>query len=59
MAVQDVKVTKDCIGEETSKMVNNLKNGQCLLLENVRFYPEEEKNDKVNLSNAFYGNCFF
>eukprot|EP00291_Cryptomonas_curvata_P017123 CAMPEP_0172171806 /NCGR_PEP_ID=MMETSP1050-20130122/12097_1 /TAXON_ID=233186 /ORGANISM="Cryptomonas curvata, Strain CCAP979/52" /LENGTH=495 /DNA_ID=CAMNT_0012843279 /DNA_START=24 /DNA_END=1511 /DNA_ORIENTATION=+ len=40
-------VTKDCIGEETSKIVNNLKNGECCLLENVRFYPEEEKNDKA------------
>ncbi len=43
---QEVKITKDCIGEETSKAVNDLKNGQALLLENVRFYPEEEKNNK-------------
>ncbi len=43
---QDVKITKDCIGDETSKAVNDLKNGQALLLENVRFYPEEEKNNK-------------
>jgi phosphoglycerate kinase len=40
-------VTKDCIGDETSKIVNNLKNGEYCLLENVRFYPEEEKNDKA------------
>ena len=26
--------------------MNGLKNGQALLLENVRFYPEEEKNNK-------------
>jgi phosphoglycerate kinase len=43
---QDVKITKDCIGEETTKDVNGLKNGQALLLENVRFYAEEEKNNK-------------
>jgi len=42
-----VAITKDCIGEETTKAVNNLKNGECLLLENVRFYPEEEKNDNA------------
>jgi len=43
---QEVKITKDCIGEETKAAVNALKNGQALLLENVRFYPEEEKNNK-------------
>jgi phosphoglycerate kinase len=43
---QEVAITKDCIGDETSKAVNGLKNGQALLLENVRFYPEEEKNNK-------------
>ena len=43
---QEVKITKDCIGEETKAAVNALKNGQALLLENVRFYTEEEKNNK-------------
>jgi len=42
---KEVKITKDCIGDETTKAVNNLKNGEALLLENVRFYPQEEKND--------------
>ena len=37
--------TKDCIGPEVEKTVADLKDGDILLLENVRFYKEEEKND--------------
>ena len=33
-----VPLAKDCIGAETKKMVDGLKDGECLLLENVRFY---------------------
>lgn len=36
----------DCIGEEAYKMSAALQPGQVLLLENVRFYPEEEKGDR-------------
>jgi len=39
-------MTKDCIGPETAEIVKNLKNGEYCLLENVRFYAEEEKNNK-------------
>jgi len=35
---------KDCIGPEAEKAVNALNNGDVLLLENLRFYAEEEKN---------------
>ena len=35
----------DCIGSEVEEATNKLMNGQILLLENVRFHPEEEKND--------------
>jgi phosphoglycerate kinase len=35
----------DCIGPEVEKTVNAMKDGDVLLLENVRFYAEEEKND--------------
>lgn len=35
----------DCIGPEVEKMVNDLQPGQVLLLENVRFHKEEERND--------------
>jgi phosphoglycerate kinase len=35
----------DCIGDEVTTKVAAMQNGQVLLLENVRFHPEEEKND--------------
>ncbi|MDX2255019.1 MAG: phosphoglycerate kinase [Pseudanabaenaceae cyanobacterium bins.39] len=37
--------TDDCIGDAIAAQVNALNNGDVALLENVRFYPEEEKND--------------
>ncbi|KAI3912270.1 hypothetical protein MKX01_031567 [Papaver californicum] len=40
-----VEMANDCIGEEVEKMVAAIPNGGVLLLENVRFYKEEEKND--------------
>ncbi|NCJ05405.1 phosphoglycerate kinase [Synechococcales cyanobacterium C] len=42
---QTVIKCDDCIGEEVSTKVGAMENGQVALLENVRFYPEEEKND--------------
>lgn len=42
---QEVVKTDDSIGDEVSAKVGALQNGQVLLLENVRFYKEEEKND--------------
>lgn len=41
----EVKLAPDCIGDEVKAMVNQMKNGEVLILENVRFHPEEEKND--------------
>lgn len=35
----------DCIGDEVAKAVNGMANGDVLLLENLRFYSEEEAND--------------
>jgi len=40
-----VKKLNDCIGSEVEKAVAELKNGELALLENVRFYKEEEKNE--------------
>jgi phosphoglycerate kinase len=37
--------TNDCIGDDVAAKVGAMQNGDVLLLENVRFYPEEEKND--------------
>ena len=42
---KSVTLTNSCIGEEATFLSQNLKNGDVLLLENVRFYAEEEKND--------------
>jgi phosphoglycerate kinase len=36
----------DCVGEEAQAAADNLKPGQILLLENLRFYKEEEAGDK-------------
>ena len=44
---QQVAVVMDCVGPAVEKSVEGLKNGDILLLENVRFHPEEEKNDAV------------
>jgi len=41
---QDVKKVNDCIGEEVEKAVLNMQKGEVILLENLRFYSEEEKN---------------
>ena len=42
---KDVVKCDDCIGDEVSNKVGGLQNGDVLLLENVRFHGEEEKND--------------
>ncbi len=42
---ENVGFAPDCIGEVTQEMVANLEPGQPLLLENLRFHPEEEAND--------------
>ncbi|MEM1369152.1 MAG: phosphoglycerate kinase [Cyanobacteria bacterium P01_H01_bin.15] len=45
MLGQDVAMAPDCIGDEVTALVSGLSNGQVALLENVRFYSEETKND--------------
>ena len=40
-----VRFVSDCIGEKVDEAVADWKDGEVLLLENVRFHPEEEKND--------------
>ncbi|MDA2914334.1 phosphoglycerate kinase [Acidobacteriia bacterium AH_259_A11_L15] len=40
-----VEFAEDCIGAEAEKKSQALKDGDVLLLENLRFHPEEEKND--------------
>jgi phosphoglycerate kinase len=42
-----VQFAPDCVGPDVEKMVSGLKNGDVLLLENLRFHAEEEKNDSA------------
>lgn len=42
---QPVLFARDCIGPETEQLVNQLQSGQIIMLENLRFHPEEEAND--------------
>jgi len=44
---QEVKFAPDCVGEETRKMSESLKEGEVLLLENLRFHKEETKGDEA------------
>jgi phosphoglycerate kinase len=41
----DIKFADDCIGDVAFKLSNELKAGEILLLENLRFHKEEEKGD--------------
>ena len=41
-----VKFVKDCVGQDVQKAAKELKNGEILLLENLRFHSEEEKGDE-------------
>jgi phosphoglycerate kinase len=59
-----VKMAPDCIGPEVKKMVDALQPGDILLLENLRFYPGEEKNDDAfakelaSLCDIYVNNAF-
>jgi phosphoglycerate kinase len=60
----EVIAADDCIGEETETQASNLKPGQVLLLENVRFYKEETENDPefakklARLGDVFVNDAF-
>jgi len=55
----NIYFSQDCIGEQTKEIVNSLRAGEILMLENVRFYPEEENGD-VDFAKelASYGDAF-
>jgi len=42
-----VSFVEDCISEKAFKMSRNIKNGEILLLENLRFHKEETENNKI------------
>ncbi len=54
-----VQFAEDCLGEETLRKAQALKSGEVLLLENLRFYKEEEKGD-VDFAKqlAAYGDVY-
>jgi len=43
---REVPVSSDCVGDEVEKQVRRLKDGDLILLENLRFHAGEEKNDE-------------
>jgi phosphoglycerate kinase len=45
LLARPVEFVEDCVGAEVQAKVNALQDGDVLLLENLRFHPEEEKND--------------
>lgn len=59
-----VLFAEDCIGEVAEKTVKSAVPGEIVLLENVRFYPEEEKNDLefakklARLGDAYVNDAF-
>jgi 3-phosphoglycerate kinase len=61
---QKVKKLDNCIGEEVEKTVLDIKKGEVVLLENLRFHPEEEKNDEqfskklANLGELYINDAF-
>ncbi len=61
---KEVKKCDDCIGEEVASTVAAMENGDVVLLENVRFYAEEEKNDPefakklASVANLYVNDAF-
>ena len=51
-----VALAADCIGEEVQRQIERMKAGEVLLLENLRFHPEEEKNGE-SFSKALASLC--
>ncbi len=53
---EKVSLATDCIGEEVQKQIGGMKEGEIVLLENLRFHPEEEKNEEA-FSRALASLC--
>ena len=52
----EVRLTDDCIGDGARKVVQDLRDGQVALLENLRFHPGEKEND-VDFARELGGSC--
>ncbi len=61
---QEVKLIPNCIGQSAEEATHSLNNGEVILLENVRFHPEEEANDPefakklASLADIFVNDAF-
>ena len=61
---QEVKFVDECVGEKAEQAASELKNGEILLLENLRFHSEEEKGDECfaeqlsKLADAYVNDAF-
>ena len=44
---KEIKMATDCIGPEVSELISNMEIGDVILLENLRFHIEEQKNDEA------------
>lgn len=54
-----VQMASDCVGPEVERMASELEPGQVLLLENLRFHPEEEKPENGFVQKlAKLGDCY-
>ncbi|MHC4181995.1 MAG: phosphoglycerate kinase [Planctomycetota bacterium] len=53
---KEVVLAKDCIGDEVKKQIKNMKDGDVLLLENLRFHLEEQENDP-EFAKSLVGSC--
>ena len=61
---KEVTMAHDCVGPDVMKLVEEMKPGEVVLLENLRFHPEEEKNDDrfskelADLADIFIDDAF-
>jgi len=59
-----IKLASDSIGESAKKLTSEMQNGEIVLLENIRFYKEEEENDDnfakdlASLADVFVNDAF-
>lgn len=64
LGVKEIKFGVDCVGPAAEKAVKKLKSGEILLLENLRFHPEEKKGspafarDLASLADVFINDAF-
>ena len=59
-----VKMASDAVGDSAKKLVENMQDGEIVMLENIRFYKEEEENDELfakelaSLADVFINDAF-